>query len=138
MSKTWNPDDHVYRQVHPSHAPAGKPSSQAFNPTPKDLGRLSVDDAGLVTAEGSWNHFTKNLGFQSAGTWALSFQEIEAPGDLTLLRNPIEDPANPTTNNPAHCLIDFTKLTSKGLQKRRAQELAIKATARGCQFQPPA
>ena len=35
-------------------------------------------------------------------------------------------------------VIDFTKLTSKGLQKRRAQELAIKATARGCQFQPPA
>jgi hypothetical protein len=137
MSKTWNPDDLVYRQVHPSHAPDGNPSSQAFNPTPKDQGQLSVDDAGLVTAEGSWNHFTKNLGFQSAGTWALSFEEIEAPGGLVLVRNPIEDHANPATNNPAHCLIDFTRLTSKGDRKRRAQELAIKATARGCQFSSP-
>ncbi|MEI6673712.1 MAG: hypothetical protein WCO57_00895 [Verrucomicrobiota bacterium] len=138
MSGNWKPNDLLYRQVHPTHAPAGNPSSQAFNPTPKDQEKLSVDDAGLVTAEGSWNHFTKNLGFQSAGTWAVSFEEIEASGDLVLLRNPVDVPANPSINNPAHCLIDFNKLPSKGQKKRRAQELAIKASARGCQFQPPA
>ncbi len=138
MSKTWHADDLVYRQVHPKHTAEGIPSSQAFNPTPKDSGQLSADDASVVTAEGSWDHFTKNLGCQSAGTWAVSFEEIEATGDLVLLRNPVDDLANPSINNPAHCLIDFNKMPSKGQKKRRAQELAIKASARGCQFQPPA
>lgn len=137
MSEAWKSNDLVYRQVHPSHAPDGVPSSQAFNPTPKDEGRLSVDDSRLVTAEESWNHFTKNLGFQSAGTWAVSFEEIEAPGGLVLLKAPVDDVENPSLNNPAHCLIDFNELDSKGEKKRRAQQLAIKASARGCQFQPP-
>jgi hypothetical protein len=139
MSGNWKPNDLLYRQVHPTHAPAGNPSSQAFNPTPKDKEKLSVDDAGLVTAEESWNHFTKNLGFQSAGTWAVSFEEIHASGDLELMRNPIADPEDVLKNNPAHCLIDFSKVTSKGHKKRQAQELAIKASARGCQFslRPP-
>lgn len=137
MSGNWNPNDLLYRQVHPTHAPAGNPSSQAFNPTPKDQEKLSVDDAGLVTAEGSWNHFTKNLGFQSAGTWAVSFDEVNASGDLELMRNPIADKVNPAKNNPAHCLINFSKVPSKGQKKRKAQELAIRAMSRGCQFQPP-
>jgi len=137
MSNDWKPDDLVYRQVHPSHASAGIPSSQAFNPTPKDQGKLSVDDSGLVTAQDSWSYFTGNLGFQSAGTWAVSFEEIEAPGGLVLLRDPLSAPEDASKNNPAHCLIDFGALATKGEQKRRAQHLAIKASARGCQFQAP-
>ena len=136
MSEEWKANDLVYRQVHPSHAPDGVPSSQAFNPTPKDEGKLSVDDSRRVTAEGSWTHFTKNLGFQSAGTWAISFEEITAAGDLVLRKNPIEDSEEGLKNNPAHCLIDFNKVTSKGHQTKRAQHLAIRASARGCQFMP--
>jgi hypothetical protein len=138
MSETWNPNDLVYRQVHPSHAPDGTPSSQAFNPTPKDEGQLSVDDAGFVTAEGSWNHFTNGLGFKSIGTWALSVEEIETAEGLKLIKSPVVDADNPEKNNPAHCLLDFNDLESKGERKRRAQKLAIKASARGCQFNPPA
>lgn len=136
MSEDWKPDDLVYRQIHPSHAPDGKPSSQAFNPTSKDEGMLSVDDSRLVTAEDSWNHFTKNLGFQSAGTWAVSFDEIEGSCGLVLLKDPLDDPENPSLKNPAHCLIDFNGLASKGEKKRWAQQLAIIASARGNQFQP--
>ena len=130
MSRSWNPDDLVYRQVHPSHAPDGNPSSQAFNPTPKDQEQLSVDDASLVTAENSWRHFTGKLGFKSAGTWAVSFEEVETAGDLTLVKDALED-------NAAHCLIDFSKVSSKGQMKKRAQLLAIKDSARGCLFQAP-
>lgn len=50
MKKEWKANDLVYRQVHPNHAPYGLPSSQAFNPTPKDGGKLSVDDSRVVTA----------------------------------------------------------------------------------------
>lgn len=130
MNQSWNPDDLVYRQIHPTHAPDGTPSSQAFNPTPKDQGQLSVDDASLVTAEGSWNHFTQELGFQSAGTWAVSFEEVKSVEDLRLVKAPLGD-------NLAHCLIDFSKVSSKGQMKKRAQLLAIKSSARGCLFQAP-
>ncbi len=91
----------------------------------------------MVAAEGSWSHFNKKLGFHSAGTWAVSFEEIDAPGGLVFLSAPVDDMSNPALNNPAHCLIDFNGLESKGEKKRRAQQLAIKASARGCQFQPP-
>ena len=137
MSDVWKANDPVYRQVHPSHAPDGVPSSQAFNPMPKDEGKLSVDDSRVVTAEESWNHFTQNIGFQSAGTWSVSYEEIETPGGLVLLRDPLSAPEDVSKNNPAHCLIDFRKLATKGERKRRAQHLAIKASARGSQFQPP-
>lgn len=136
MGEEWKANDLVYRQVHPSHAPAGVPSSQAFNPTPKDEGKLSVDDSRVVTAEASWNHYTGNLGFQSAGTWAVSYAEVQAPGGLSLTRDPLRYPDNPSLDNPAHCLIDFNALPTKGEMKRRAQNLAIKASSRGCQFQP--
>jgi hypothetical protein len=46
-----------------------------------------------------------------------------------------EDPAK---NNPAHCHVDFSGIASKGQKKKRAQHLAIKATERGCLFQPSA
>ena len=136
MSAEWKQDDLLYRQVHPSHAPDGVPSSQAFNPTPKDACKLSVDDSRVVTAEESWKHFTRNLGFRSCGTWAVSFGEIESPVGLSLRHDPVESSENAMLNNPAHCLIDFSGLATKGERKRRAQQLAIHAAARRIQFQP--
>lgn len=136
MNAAWEDTDLVFRQVHPNHWDGKNPNSVAFSPTPKDEGKLSVDDASLVTAEGAWTQFTEKLGFQSVGTWAVSFAEIGAAGGLALVRNPITDPVDESKSNPAHCLIDFSGLTSKGQKKKRAQELAIKASARGCQFKP--
>lgn len=128
----------LYRQVHPNHWDGKNPNSVAFSPTPKDHDQLSVDDATLVSAEGSWTHFTKNLGFKSVGTWAVTSAEITAAGDLSVARSPITDAAEPAKTNPAHCHIDFAKLTTKGEKKRCAQRLAMLASARGCQFQPAA
>ncbi len=134
MSVDWTSTKLVFRQVHPHHWDGKSPNSVAFCPTPKDDHKLSVDDSALTSAENAWLHFTRNLGFQSAGTWAVSPDEIEALGDLELQRNPITDSVDPSKNNPAHCVIDFSPLSSKGQRKKRAQELAIKASARGCQF----
>ena len=138
MNAEWASANLFWRQVHPSHRTGSNPNSQAFFPTPKDGDKLSVDDASLVTAEGSWTHFTQILGFQSAGTWAVSFGEIEAAGDLGLMKSPVVDVANAAKCNAAHCLINFSRLTTKGQKKKRAQHLAISASARGCLFQPPA
>ncbi len=97
-----------------------------------------MDDASLVTAEESWTHFTKDIGYKSVGTWTVTSTEVAASGDLTLQNDPIADQADATKNNPAHCLIDFSKLTTKGQRKRCAQQLALHASARGCQFTPAA
>jgi hypothetical protein len=137
MSMDWASTKLVFRQVHPHHWDGQNPNSVAFHPTPKDDDKLSVDDSGLTSAENAWIHFTRNLGFQSAGTWAVSPDEIEALGDLELQRNPITDSVDPSKDNLAHCVIDFSRVSSKGQRKRRAQELAIKASARGCQFPSP-
>lgn len=128
----------VFRQVHPNHWDGKNPNSVAFSPMPKDKDLLSVDDASLATAEGSWTHFTKNLGFRSAGTWAITHIEIITSGNLALKSDPITDQADRAKNNAAHCLIDFPKVTSKGEKRRCAQKLALLASARGCQFQPTA
>ncbi len=137
MSADWSSTKLVFRQVHPHHWDGQNPNSVAFSPTPKDEDQLSVDDSALVDADAAWLHFTKNLGFQSVGAWAISPEEIFALENLDLRRHPIADATDPLKNNPAHCVIDFSKLSSKGQRKRRAQELAIKAAERGCQFLAP-
>lgn len=138
MSADWTHTKLVFRQVHPHHWDGINPNSVAFFPTPKDDDKLSVDDSALVSAEKSWLHFTNNLGFQSVGTWAVSPEEIQALDGLDLQRDPIVDPVDSSKNNPAHCVVNFSQLSSKGQRKKCAQELAIKATARGRQFQAPA
>jgi hypothetical protein len=134
MSAEWTSDSLFYRQVNPTWLADGVPSSQAFGPTPKDNDKLSVDDAAKVSEEGSWRHFTEKLGLRSAGTWAVSRGEVEEAGDLVLAASPLVVPEDPSRNNPAHCHIDFSGIVSKGQKKKRAQHLAMRATARGCRF----
>ncbi|MEC5129547.1 hypothetical protein VSU19_22490 [Verrucomicrobiales bacterium BCK34] len=134
MSDDRNDSDLLYRQVHPSHCTEGSPNSQAFNPTPKDEGKLSVDDARKVSPEESYRHFTDDLGLTSAGTWAVSVEEVNDREGLVIVSDPIEGEEDSTQNNPAHTLIDFNSLDSKGKRKRWAQALAILATARGCLY----
>lgn len=134
MSAEWTSESLFYRQVNPSWLAEGVPSSQAFGPTPKDDDKLSVDDASKVSAEGSWRHFTEKLGLRSVGTWAVSMGEVEEAGDLLVAASPTVVAEEPVKNNPAHCHVDFSPVSSKGQKKRKAQHLAMKATARGCLF----
>jgi hypothetical protein len=136
MSVEWTNESLFYRQVHPNWSADGVPNSVAFGPTPKDKDQLSVDDASLVSAEGSWRHFTEKLGLISVGTWAVSMGDVEEAGDLELAASPSVVAEDPDRSNPAHCHVDFSGVTSKGQKKRRAQHLAIKATARGRLYIP--
>lgn len=134
MSAEWTSESLFYRQVNPSWLAEGVPSSQAFGPTPKDENKLSVDDASKVSAEGSWRHFTEKLGLRSAGTWAVSLGEVEEAGDLVVATSPKVVAGDPAKDNPAHCDVDFSQVSSKGQKKHKAQHLAMKATARGCLY----
>jgi hypothetical protein len=117
----------LYRQVHPTWIDDGQPSSQAFRPTKKDEGMLSVALASLTTAEGAFYCHTQVLGLASGGTWGVSVGEASAL-ELDCL-------PDPTEADPAHGVVDFSGLGRKAAEAK-ARVLRAKALARGCLHQP--
>jgi hypothetical protein len=106
----------LLRQVHPNFFHNGVVSSQAFSPSPKDVGKLSVYDGDQISPEASHQHYTKNLGLESVGVWAVKGGEVVSTG---LTHQP-----DPTEKNPAHAVIDFGSRTDK--QCRRLAKLLKK------------
>ena len=117
----------LHRQVHPSWVQEGRVSSQAFSPTPKDAGLLSVYDGTQMTPEASFAHYTSALGLVAVGTVSVSTDEVV---DLGLAWRPDPEPF------PEHSVIDFTALTSAAKVKAKAQALAERARKRGWTYQP--
>jgi hypothetical protein len=95
--------DPVHRQVHPTWLHAGRPTSVAFRPSQKDKNRLSVDLGRLVTAQESFETYTKIGGFVSAGVWSVTQAECAVVG-VPVVPDPIEVPYV----NKAHAVIDFS------------------------------
>ena len=121
--------EHLYRQVSPSSAwlNDGRVTSVAFSPWPKDEGLLSVSCGSRTSAEQSYEHYTKTLGFPSAGVWAVTTQEVADVG-MKSYWSPVEPP-HPHPD-PAHGSIDFRGLDQKAV-KTRSKALAAKAHNRG-------
>jgi hypothetical protein len=117
----------LFRQVHPSWVQDGVPSSQAFRPTKKDEGMLSVARGSMITAEGAFEHHTKVLGHQSAGSWGVTVDEV---GNVELACY-----ADPTDDTPHHGLIDFRELARKPIETK-SKILLAKARDRG-RLHPP-
>lgn len=124
----------LFRQVHPSFVRDGRPSSQAFRPTPKDEGKLSVARAALTTAAGAYELHTSELGLSSAGTWAVTVGECHGQG-LEVRGDPTTAPPAKVAD-PAHALVDFSP-HSKNQTEAKASRLARTATERG-RLHPPA
>ena len=118
-----NDDTLLYRQVHPSFIVQGNVSRQAFHPTPKDNGSLSVYDGDKIDPEAAWNHYHSN-GLASAGVLGVSVAECN---DLELPVRP--DPAP----FPEHVVIDFTGL-KRGKTRQKAGRLRAAANERGWLF----
>ncbi|MGC9258682.1 MAG: hypothetical protein ACP5I8_01200 [Phycisphaerae bacterium] len=114
----------LHRQVHPSWCQDGEITSQVFRPTPKDRNKLSVYDGDKITAEESWRHYSRELGYLSIGVMSVSVKECTA---LSLTPNP-----DPTTH-PAHALIDFGQ-DGKSQASKKAEKLKQHAKARGWQY----
>jgi hypothetical protein len=112
----------LHRQVHPSWVDDGQPSSQAFRPTPKDEGMLSIACASLSTAAEAFEHHTQTLGLLSAGTWAVSVGEVSEVG-LTAYADPLPD-------QQAHGLVDFRTLGRKAAETK-SRILRARAHQRG-------
>jgi hypothetical protein len=116
----------LLRQIHPNFVQDGRPTSQAFRPTPKDENQLSVDNGEKITAAASWLYYTGTLKFESAGVMALTHAECAAEK-----LNVIED----GVPIPAHCYVDFSGLKKSDVEKK-SKKLVAFAKGRGWLFQP--
>ena|SRR5258708_5964918 len=115
----------LLRHVHPSFVQAGRVTSQAFRPTPKDESLLSVYDGDQITPEASWAHFINTQYCRSIGVLAVTVDECSAESL----------PARPDPQLfPEHAVIDFVGLTDKQIETT-GKKLRVKAEARGWQYQ---
>ena len=119
------PDELLFRQVHPSWVQDGVPSSQVFKPTKKDAGMLSIALGSKTSPERAFDHHTQVLKLKSAGTWAVTVGEVKGVG--------LGSYAQPLDDNPDHGFIDFREI-GRGQIERSAKLLLAKARNRGCLY----
>lgn len=119
------PDTLLYRQIHPNFIQNGRPTTQAFRPTPKDENQLSVYDGDKIQPQASWQHYTDVLKLSSAGVMAVTNAECSAQS------LPVIADGKPFAE---HCSIDFSSLKKSAVEKA-AKVLAACAVARGWQYQ---
>jgi hypothetical protein len=118
----------LFRQVHPAFVRDGRPSSQAFRPTSKDEGRLSVARGLITTARVAHELYTTGLGHSSAGTWGITVAECREQ-TLSVLPDPLTAPPEKVAD-PAHAVVDFSP-HSKSQREAKGARLALKAVGRG-------
>jgi len=121
-------DTLLYRQVSQSWIHNGYVTSQAFKPTRKDRGKLSVYDGDQITAEDSWRHYTTKIGYSSAGVIAVTVAECHAQ-ELQVVPDPL--------SFPEHVVIDFQSFGRRQVE-RKAKVLRANAEQRGWQYRPDA
>lgn len=115
----------LLRQIHPSFIQAGRITSQAFRPTPKDENKLSVYDGDQITAEAAWKHFTGNPDCRSAGIMAVTKgQCVDLALDVIANGEPF----------PEHASIDYSTFAKSEVEKK-AKVLKGYAQARGWLYQ---
>lgn len=119
------PQTLLLRQINPSFIQAGRVTSQAFRPTPKDENLLSVYDGDKIQAQAAWQHYTATLGLTSDGVMAVSNDEC-ASENLPVIADGIPF--------PEHASINYSTFSKSEVEKK-AKMLKQKAQARGWLFQ---
>jgi hypothetical protein len=114
----------LLRQVHPSFVQQGRVTSQAFRPTPKDQGLLSVYDGDLISPEHAWQHYAGTLGLASQGVMGVTVAQC--------LRESLPVTSDPVPF-PEHAVIDFRALTDREVENK-SKRLRMYAQARGWQY----
>ena len=118
------PDTLLLRQIHPAFVQAGRVTSQAFRPTPKDQSLLSVDNGSRISAAAAWQRFTAAPHCQSAGVQSVSC------GECAQQNLPVHEDGTPY---PEHCSIDFSGCNNSAAVKK-SQKLRVLAEQRGWLF----
>lgn len=120
----------LYRQVHPSWRVNGLITSQAFKPTSKDNGKLSVVVSTAMTAKMAYIYHTQQE-LDSVGTYQVTVGEVRDCG----LRS-VDDSALPSSFL-GHAYIDYRGASNKEIE-RSSKELRTRAMMHGIQFDPMA
>ena len=121
-----NNNTNLLRQVHPQFIQHGKVTSQAFTPSQKDNGELSVYDGDRLSPEEAHTHYTNVLKFCSTGVLSITKNDCNDL-ELVVSRKPLE-------NFDEHVIIDFNGL-GKNQIKRKAKILRNRAEKNGWLYQ---
>jgi hypothetical protein len=118
----------LWRQVHPNFVSGALVSAEAFVGTPDARSEVSTVRSSARTAEQAFVHHTNELGRPSAGSWAVSVDEVKATGSRA-----IDDARCEGVTTPGHSYVDVRRLGKSDRKLARAM-LAARATDRGRQF----
>jgi hypothetical protein len=102
-------------------------TSQAFLPSSKDQGKLSVYNKTLISPSDSYIHYTQTYKLQSVGIWGILDTEILTIG-LKYYPEPLDE-------SPAHSIVDFSNVPSNN-RRQKARKLKFYALKRGCLYKP--
>lgn len=102
-----DPAELLWRQVSPSFFIDGdKISSQAFRPGGRDHGKMSTSRASVQSAAGAYDFHTNVRRLNSAGTWAITVEEVNDAGSRAVDDSKATTaPAPPCP--PGHTFVDF-------------------------------
>ncbi|UFS93750.1 hypothetical protein [Nocardia huaxiensis] len=123
-----NPDELIWRNVHPTWIDNGQLSSLAFKPSPKDTGKLSGAREEKVTADKHYFEFTEELGLESAGVWAVTVGEAREQAVPCVYD--AESSTKPDPCPTGHTYLDF-RSHSGGRVRKIASSLRKAAEERG-------
>lgn len=126
MVRELEPEEELFRNIHPLDYDNGRINSSAFNPSEAHDYMLSVDRASLSKPSECYERHVKNQ-LQSIGVFCVLKKDFSEES--------IPTRPDPIKENPAHSLADFN---SHGLnqRKKKARRLANKALGYGLKFKP--
>lgn len=123
------PSELWLRQINPAYFDNGQVSEWGFKPTPADHGMPSGARSSKTTPEAAYNDRQEFKTGSTAGTWAVSVEEVERLG-LRCIDDAACDPELPT----GHTYADM-RLLIQGPKDDRNDvllALAFHANKRGC------
>jgi len=134
MSKNLtDPDEVLYRHIHPDFFQNGEPSDSRFRPSKSDMNFLSVDRSSVHDAATSHYIYTFG-GRKSEAMFGVSVSEFQAH-NISCAPDPTgaqeaTDTSKAQLENKAHALADYSA-HSEGEQKVIGKKLKRLAVARG-------
>lgn len=132
VGKPLPSEELLHRQVNPNFVRAGRITSEAFQPTKKDQGLLSVNRGSMCSAQEAHNAFIAR-GWSSWGTLTVAVTEVTAI-QLHAFEAPLEvaSDAEDRFVDVTHAVIDFRSLHDKKKDiEKRARTLRDNAVTRG-------
>lgn len=119
-------DELLLRQIKPAWLDGETVSSQNFRPASSDHDLLSVSRSSLISPSDCFALFIAR-GLQSVGVMGVTVAETTAAG-VAAWGDPEPDLVPP---DPAHAVIDFRALPSRGAREKAGKKLLAAAVARG-------